>query len=270
MKKNVLFLTVLAFCAVSGMFLWLSGCQSNSGENSSFMNFGNFTVKKLPDNCKEIRDGIGRTLVLVPRDQKPPAGYARHQIIEVPVQRVVAYSDYHIGMLKALGIMKDVLVGVTKKKEHWAIQEIRKGMEDGKITYLGESQAVDFERLKAIKPDLVLTWDQRVIPMISDLDIPCVMTSTGVAMDLDTKIHFAQFLALFFNKEHEANEFVSRVFRSIDRIGRINASVKDWPKVIWGDIYEKRVLVEPGNAWAAEIVRLAGGEYLFDDIFGAA
>jgi iron complex transport system substrate-binding protein len=269
MKKVVLFLIILALCVVSGAFLWLSGCQSNYGKDSSFMNFGKFTVKKLPDNCKEIRDGIGRTLALVPRGQKPPAGYAKHQIIEVPVQRVVAYSDYHVGILKALDVMKDVLVGVTKEKEHWSIQEIKKGMEDGTITYLGESDAIDFERLKAIQPDLVLTWDQRVISMIGDLDIPCVITSTGVAMDLDARMHFAQFLSLFFNKEHEAKEFAARVTRAIDRVERMNASVEDRPKVIWGDIYEKRVLVEPGNAWAAEIVRLAGGEYLFDDIFGA-
>jgi iron complex transport system substrate-binding protein len=270
MKKAVLFLTILALCAMLGAFLGLSGCQSNCGQDPSFINFGKFTVKKLPDNCKEIRDGIGRTLVLVPRGQKPPVGYARHQLINVPVQRVVVYSDYHISILKALGVMKDVLVGVTKEKEHWSIQEIRKGMEDGTITYLGESNAIDFEKLKAVQPDLVLTWDQRIISMIGDLDIPCVITSTGVAMDLDARMQFAQFLALFFNKEHEANEFVSRVSRTIDRVGKMNASVEDRPKVIWGDIYEKRVLVEPGNSWAAEMVRLAGGEYLFDDVFGAA
>jgi iron complex transport system substrate-binding protein len=37
-----------------------------------------------------------------------------------------------------------------------------------------------------------------------------------------------------------------------------------------GDVYEKRVMVEPGNCWVAEFVRLAGANYLFDDVFGSA
>ena len=270
MKTKFNCLTIMVLFIIAGAFLLLSGCQSNTGEDCSFTNFGKFTVKKLANDCKEIRDGIGRRLVLVPRGKKPPAGYAEHQIIFVPVQRVVAYSNYHISMLKALGVMKDVLVGVTKEKEYWHIPEIREGMNNGSITYLGEPDGIDYERLKAIQPEMVLTWDHRLISMTEDLGIPCIITSTGVAMDLDMRIHFAQFLGLFFNKEREARQFVSRVYRSIDSIKKKTMSVEDRPRVIWGDIYEKRVLVEPGNSWPAEIVRLAGGEYLFDDIFGAA
>lgn len=42
------------------------------------------------------------------------------------------------------------------------------------------------------------------------------------------------------------------------------------PKVMWGDIYEKRVLVEPGNAWVGELVGLAQSDYLFDDVYGTS
>ena len=39
---------------------------------------------------------------------------------------------------------------------------------------------------------------------------------------------------------------------------------------MWGDVYEKRVLVEPGNAWVGELVGLARSNYQFDDIFGTS
>ncbi|MGD8844466.1 MAG: ABC transporter substrate-binding protein, partial [Desulfobacteraceae bacterium] len=42
------------------------------------------------------------------------------------------------------------------------------------------------------------------------------------------------------------------------------------PKVMWGDIYEKRVLVEPGNAWVGELVGLAQSDYLFEDVYGTS
>jgi iron complex transport system substrate-binding protein len=39
---------------------------------------------------------------------------------------------------------------------------------------------------------------------------------------------------------------------------------------MWGDIYEKRVMVEPGNAWVGELVGLAQSDYLFEDVYGTA
>ena len=56
-----------------------------------------------------------------------------------------------------------------------------------------------------------------------------------------------------------------------DALDDIRAATKDAgqkPKVMWGDIYSKRVLVEPGNAWVGELVELALSDYQFEDIFG--
>jgi len=261
--------SLLITCVVL-LSVWLLGaCGQSPGRSPSFINIGEFSIKRLPENCNEIRDGAGRILVLVPRGQKPPAGYEKNQIIETPVRRVVAYSGYNIALLKALGVL-DALVGVTQKKEYWTIKEVKKGLEDGRITYIGESAAIDFEKLKAIEPGLVLTWDACAISMINELDIPGVITTAGEAMNLDTRMRFAKFLAIFFNREKEADEYVARVKSAIKSVSDSSFDPKARPKVIWGDIYEKRVLVEPGNSWAAEMVELAGGDYLFDDIRGAS
>jgi len=272
MTKDFYFKKILlGFTMLTGLCLF-SACQSNPNDSATFLNIGEFSVKKISENCKELRDGAGRTFVLVPRGQKPPEGYEKHQIIAVPVRRVLVYSGYDAAMLKALGVIKDVLVGVTSKKEEWTIPEIREGMEDGKITYVGESASIDYERVKVIGPELVLTWDQGAIHMMTEMDIPCVITTTNDAMDLDTRMHFARFLAFFFDKEAAvaADAFVSRVSETVDRIGNITSSVEKNPRVMWGDIYEKRVMVEPGNSWVAEMVRLSGGKYVFDDVAGAS
>ena len=254
--------------------VWLLGACSQGPENSPFfINIGEFSIKRLPENCNEIRDGAGRILVLVPRGQKPPEGYEKNQIIKIPVRRIVAYSGFNISLLKALGVL-DTLVGVTHEKDYWTIDEVVKGMDSGRIAYIGETNAIDFEKLKSIEPDLILTWDACAISMINELDIPGVITITGEAMDLDTRMRFAKFLALFFNRERQADEYVARVENAIKSVNDLSFD-SDFgkghrPKVIWGDIYEKRVLVEPGNSWAAEMVELAGGDYLFTDVFGAS
>ena len=250
------------------MLLVLWACSSSRQDEEAFLDVGEFTIKALDGGSKEVRDGQGRRLVLVPRGQQPPDGYRKEQIVQIPVRRVVAYSTQEVSMLRALGVL-DVLVGVTTRKCDWTVQEVVRGMDEGRIAYLGDSTAVDFERLRATRPEVVFTWDQSAIPMLESMGVPTVITYTGSAMDLETRVRFINFLAPFFGKEQEANRFVESVLETIADIRERTAGVKHRPKVIWGDVYEKRVLVEPGNSWVAEMVKLAGGDYLFEDIGGS-
>ncbi len=248
--------------------LTLCGCLQGRQEGEGFINVGEFTVKSLDNGLKELRDGQGRRLVLVPRGQQAPQGFRKEEIVPIPVRRVVAYSTQEVAMFRALGVL-DTLVGVTTRKCDWTMREVARGMEEGRISYLGDSTSVDLERLKAARPEVVFTWDQSVVPMLETMNIPAVITYTGRAMDLETRVRFIQFLAPFFGKEREADRFVKTVLETIAEIRRKTADVKHRPKVIWGDIYEKRVMVEPGNSWVAEMIKLAGGDYLFEDIGGS-
>jgi len=257
--KNI----AIAFLALMTVGLF-SGCSP------SFQSFGEFSVKEIDEGIHEIRDGDGNIFVLVQRGNKVPANYNKNQIILVPVKRIIVYSIYDIAMLKVLGVLDDVLVGVTREYKDWIIPEVRKGIKAGRIIYVGEASAVDYEKIKEISPELVLTWDRTAIPMLKELEIPAIITTPGTAMNLDTRLGFTKFLATMFNREKKADAFIARVNKAVDRISTITASVGQRPKVIWGDVYEKRVLIEPGNSWVAEIIRHAGGEYLFDDVSGAA
>lgn len=257
--------------------LWLAivccgllGCQMSQKGEKEFVSIGGFAVKNLPDGLKEVTDGMGRKLVLVPRGQTTPERYNPGQVVQVPVQRVVAYSGFDVAMLKALGVVGDVLVGVTQPMEEWTIPEVVDGMNRGTIDYLGEPDGVDLEKLKAARPELVMTWDPAAIPMLDELQVPCVITSTPVAPDLDARMRFVQFLAPFFHREEEADRYVERVSHAVERIREKAAGLKERPKVMWGDVYEKRVMVEPGNCWVGEFIRLAGADYLFDDLYGSA
>ena len=71
-----------------------------------------------------------------------------------------------------LGVVEDVLVGVTTPAEKWYVPEVKKGMAAGKIAFLGKSGSLDFERLRQQRPELVLTWDPGIIPMLDELGDP--------------------------------------------------------------------------------------------------
>ncbi len=237
---------------------------------TTFMSIGSFSVTRLANGTTRVRDGAGRDLILVPREMEIPEGIDPAQVVRTPVRRVVAYGSFDIAILKALGVLEDTLVGVTTPKEKWLIPEVRQGMEAGKIAFLGDYSALDFEKLHQTQPELVLTWDMSIIPILDEMKVPCAVTTTPVAMCLAARMKFIRFIAPFFNREARAKDFFSRVSNALEQIKMDTAKAGVKPRVMWGDIYEKRVLVEPGNAWVGELVELALSDYQFEDVFGTS
>jgi iron complex transport system substrate-binding protein len=251
--------------------LLIVACSKAGGEKKqSFIHIGEFTITHIADGRTEVRDGAGRSLVLVPRNAPTPKDVDPVRLVRTPVQRVVAYGFFDVATLRALGALEDTLVGVTCPADGWHIEAVKQGMASGKIAFLGDSNSIDFERLEQQQPELVLTWDHSIIPMLDELGIPCAVTSTPTAMCLNARMRFVQFLAPFFHKEKEADAFFERVNNALMAIRERTADAGPPPKVMWGDIYEKRVLVEPGNAWVGELVGLSQSDYLFDDVYGTS
>lgn len=269
-SKHPRFLFFLCLAAFFSLPLVWCCTKTDSEQRQSFIQIGEFTVNRISPERTDVRDGAGRTLVLIPHDAKAPADVSPTRIIRTPVKRVVAYGAFDVATLRALGVMKEVLVGVTTPPDRWYIEEVKQGMAEGKIAFLGDYSSVDLERLKQQQPELVLTWDHAVIPMLDELGIPCAITSTPTAMCLNARMRFVQFLAPFFHREKEADAFFDRVNHALIDIRERTTDAGPPPKVMWGDIYEKRVLVEPGNAWVGELVGLAQSDYLFHDVYGTS
>jgi iron complex transport system substrate-binding protein len=64
----------------------------NEEQKQSFLQVGEFAIHRIAPGLTEVRDGAGRTLLLIPRDAEAPEGYSPDQIVRVPVKSVVAYG----------------------------------------------------------------------------------------------------------------------------------------------------------------------------------
>ncbi len=264
-------------CTLIGLLV-LAGCRSDkdaangSGperQQPAFLQIGEFSINRISPERTEVRDGAGRTLVLIPRESAMPTDVRPSQVVRTPVQRVVAYGYTDIGVLRALGVLEQTLVGVTVPANQWLVPEVKGGMETGQIAYLGEASGVDLERLEQQKPDLVLSWNHTFIRRLDTLHIPAVVTATPQAMSLKARMRLIQFLGTLFHKEREAAAYLAQIDEALHDARTRATGVAHRPKVMWGDIYEKKVMVEPGNAWVGELIELAQGDYLFKDVMGA-
>jgi iron complex transport system substrate-binding protein len=279
-----IFLNFHVWTGVLLLLVLISGCQQETGEGKqgdqplgsdtrpAFLQIGAFSVHRISDTRTEVRDGAGRTLTLIPRGAPLPADCDPGRVVRTPVRRVAAYGYFDVATLRMLGVLDEVLVGVTVPEKEWAkcSTDIAQGMREGRIAYLGDASSIDFERLKHMEPDLVLTWDPSSLPLLDDLHIPAVITSTPQATCLNARIRYVQFLAPFFGREKEADAYFARIDAALKDIRARTAGAGEQPKVMWGDIYEKRVMVEPGNAWVGELVGLAQSSYQFEDVFGTS
>lgn len=242
----------------------LSGCKK-----LSFESIGSFTVNRH-EGYTEVGDGIGRRFILVPRGAEVPANTGNAIVIRTPVKRVIAYSTCDISFLIGFGILEEVLVGVTMNKSRWDNKFIKDSLDSGKIVFIGDSSMINYELMKKVQPDVVFTWDAGIIPVLDDLKIPTVITNPELAMGLQAQIKYVKFVAPFFEKNKEAEVFCDRFLKTAELIKSKAGAAKTKPRVIWGDVYNKRVLVEPKNAWVSELVRLSGGIYELDDVEGAS
>jgi len=256
MRRTFNILLILAVISLS----W--GCGDRE-----FESIGSFAVKKQK-NYTIVSDGIGRKFMLVPRGEKAPENTGGATVIFTPVKRVIAFSTCDVSFLVGFGIMQQVLVGVSKEKDTWTNESIRKAMDEGKIVFIGDSTRINYELLKSVQPDIVFTWNAGILPALDDLKIPAVITSSETAMGLQAQIKYVKFVAPFFGKENEGDVFANKFLKTVEQIKAKLPDVKERPSVIWGDVYNKRVLVEPNNAWVAQLVKLAGGKYELDDVQG--
>ena len=263
-NTSVAIITCLAALLV---LIWSPAAAIAAGPK--FQSIGQFSVRHIEGGRYEICDGLGRILHLVPRDEEPPSGAQAHEVIRIPVKRVAITGDRDTSLLLALNAI-DTVAAVTGEAKDWVIPRIRQGLEDGSIMSLGKSMTLDYEAMARLKPDVIFTWDESVIPKLSDLGVPVVINYGDEARTLKTQIQFVRFLAPFFGEFQAADEYVLRMEKALADIQQKAQRAKRRPKVIWGDVYEHRVMVEPGQSWAAQLIDSAKGEYLFKDVRGSS
>jgi len=215
----------------------------------------------------EARDAAGRSLALIERGAQVPPGFPPSRVLKRPVRRIVlAGGPFEANLLEVLGL-SEAIVGVSMAREEWRIEEIRQGFDGGRIIFVGEPGTLDYERLKILNPDLVIASNPAAVAMLEELGLTAIMTYTSQDNSLATRFKVVDFLAAFGNQEEQAALWRQRVLEAIEDVKARTAGLKP-PKVMWGLVHQKRVFVEPGRNWLVELIALANGDYLFDDVPG--
>ena len=227
-----------------------------------------------------VTDALGRRVLAVPRGlPQGLAAYYREKyrpevVVEYPVRRVVFMSSTAVAMayrLYAETGRADVLrsiAGIMWGREYdWYLPEVKALLENGTIADVGPAYSPNFEKIAALKPDVVFVYfypgpygTEAVINRLAQMGIPYVVVNEFQEVSPLGRAEWIKFIAVFFNATKDAG----RIFDSVEaRWNSLVSLVADLerPRVAWFIIFGG--VLYPAGSGARELIRLAGGRYAY-------
>jgi ABC-type Fe3+-hydroxamate transport system substrate-binding protein len=243
--------------------LVLAGCQNDNQDELSTLTF----IEK--DGYTLTKDLYEREFALVPKGQPIPSEVSERfqpsSIIRTPVERlVVASGTYDPGIIFMLG-KGDTIIGSSDPLESWDTPEMREIYKSGQVRFVGLYNAIDYEAIVALNPDLILASGITSVDNYSYLGFPSIGTYNDDKSDVESYYKLLVFMGVLFGVPDIARERVAEIRNTFKDI---EEKVKDRPQpsFTWGTYWDKRVFVLSSHYWLTQAMVRCGADYVFKDI----
>jgi iron complex transport system substrate-binding protein len=251
---------------------FMSGSVALAGAEQSIVTHAlGFTVA-YRDGAKYVTvakpwAGAGQrfSYVLYPRGTRKPTGPAGSRFIEIPVRRAVAFSTSYLASIDAIGESRS-LVGVDNGA-YVNTPSIRARIASGSVRNIAKNGMADIETLIALDVDAIFTfgmgneWD--TYPKMDEAGLPVVMNGDWNEQDPLGRAEWIKFIALFYDREKEANAFFSKTEAEYSRLASLASTAASRPRILVSAPYQGTWAVAGGASYMARFIRDAGGAYLW-------
>ena len=186
---------------------------------------------------------------------------------EKPLERIVCMSSSHVAFLDALGC-DSLIVGVSGIGYHTSPQ-LQERYARGEVFDIGYEAAPDYERLVALRPDLVTTYtvSSAVPPYIvklNSLGIRVLVLNEHLEQSPLARASYIQLFGALTGRRDKADSLFAQVAGNYNRLRREVAENRSGEprKVLMNIPYADRWYIPGGENYMARLVRDAGGEVL--------
>ena len=220
-------------------------------------------------NPWEGAKGIEYKYILCPRGSKVPDSLRGNPIIYTPVKRVVCLSTTHVAQLSFIGRV-NTLVGVAGS--NFITDTLaRKMINDGKVMDVGFDQALNYEVILSLKPDMVLAYGIHAetanqYKKLEELGINVVLNGEYLETSPLGKLEWVKFLAAFYNVLAETTQKFDKVEEEYLKLSSMYTNLKTKPKVMSGMPWKGVWYVPGGSSYIARMISDAGGYYIWNSI----
>lgn len=266
-------------------FLILVGCdkEKNAGNNkedhSNSSNYHNqtkinhakgFTITyhnnyKIVSILSPLETGTDTSkYILLERGTARPKGFEEAQVIEIPLQSIVATSSMHVALLEFLD-SQDIITGLSNP-EYIYSAKVQALIKAGKVANIGRDQGLNEEKLVEMHPGAVMamggpgakTDHYRIL---AQAGIPVMINSEWVEKTPLARAEWVKLVAALVNKEKEVNEKFGEIELEYARLLGLAREVKDKPSIISGLNTKDAWFLPNGDSYMSQFFRDAGGVY---------
>jgi iron complex transport system substrate-binding protein len=245
---------------------------STTADSTTIKYAKGFTVRHI-GNVKEVivtkpyqGAETGYTYWLVPKNQEVPTHASDVKIIRTPVKTIICTSTTHIPLLDYLNESNRLIAFPTT--DYISSEKMRARIDSGHVIDLGIDKGLNIELLATLKPELVMaytmTGDYGQFKKIEELKMPVVLNSEYLEEHPLGRAEWIKFMALFFNKEKEADSVFSVIEQNYlstkAEVEKLNTTA---PTVVSGIVYGDAWFMPAGQNYAAKLLRDAGFNYLW-------
>jgi iron complex transport system substrate-binding protein len=204
--------------------------------------------------------------VLVQCGAPIPEGYDQAQIIEVPVEKVVALSTTYLPHLDLLDRV-DALVGVDQF-QRVNTPSVRDKIDAGELSEFNSGTTLNVERLLVAEPDLVMTFstgnpETDSFPRLIKAGVPVALVAEYLEETPLGQAEWLKFTALFFNQEAQAQEVFDDIAQTYEALVQKTQAITTRPTVFTGSSYNGTWYVPGGESFVAKLLADAGADYLW-------
>lgn len=208
----------------------------------------------------------GYTYLLVKRGNPVPEHDANTQVIFTPINSIVCTATTHLPLLDYLG-ESDKLVGFPSL-DYVSSEKIRKRIDEGNVQDIGVDLGLNIEGIAVLKPDMLmgytLTGNYGQYSKIEKLGVPVVMNAEYLEEHPLGRAEWIKFMALFFNKEEEANDVFNMIEKNYTSTIALVEKFTSRPTVMSGIVYGDAWFLPGGKNYNARLMQDAGYQYLWE------
>jgi iron complex transport system substrate-binding protein len=207
----------------------------------------------------------GYEYMLVPEGREIPSHNSKVQVIRTPIKKIICTSTTHIPLLDYLGETQ-ALIGFPTT-DYISSEAMRIRIDAGEVTELGVDKGMNLEVLYALNPDLVMGYtmskDLGQLKKINEMGTPVVVNAEYLEKHPLGRAEWVKFMALFFNKEKEADSIFNKIEEDYLTTTALAATTKQNPSVVSGIVYGDVWFMPGGKNYAARLLKDAGLNYLW-------
>jgi len=270
-------------CLIVSLLLITSCKQNHSGQKHTSAKTGSAEIKYAKgfnidyyDNYKlvSIYSGIGAhadtaQYVLLAKGSKAPEGYKKAQLIEIPVQSLVAMSSMHIALADFAGAA-NAITGLGSL-QYVSSETVRKNIAAGKVKEVGIDGTMNDEVLISMKPGLVMVMGSpdakfSKYETLTGAGVPVMLNSEWLETTPLGRAEWVKLMAALMDKEEFVNTKFGTLEKEYNRLAEIGKKAVNKPSLICGMPYKGTWYVPDGDSYMVQFLKDAGTTYKWADV----